>query len=199
MVNVRFLERAAFETLARLVDPRGGYLLLSTFIEEAEEKAETMPGGASVESPPSHAFDSSGASATRSLVEEAAVIISEGQGGDASGDDGMLTRGGSYSGIGCEDAHLEGTRSCVDAGVGRGFPSAVSKQGAVAATSTTMRWPHETPRDPKKILRRGELARVFGQRLGFEVVEDSVERLADGRPVACFLARKVVDMIDDPY
>ncbi|CAN0596446.1 unnamed protein product, partial [Ectocarpus sp. 12 AP-2014] len=47
-----------------------------------------------------------------------------------------------------------------------------------------------SPRDYKKILRRGELARYFGDRHGFEVLEDSVERLPDGRPVACFLARR---------
>eukprot|EP00752_Nemacystus_decipiens_P009248 g8261.t1 len=37
VVAIRFLERSAFDTLARLVDPRGGYILLSTFIEEERE------------------------------------------------------------------------------------------------------------------------------------------------------------------
>ncbi|CAM9899473.1 unnamed protein product, partial [Scytosiphon promiscuus] len=39
VVAIRFLERSAFDTLARLVDPRGGYILLSTFIEEETETA----------------------------------------------------------------------------------------------------------------------------------------------------------------
>lgn len=194
MVTVRFLERAAFETLARLVDPRGGYLLLSTFIEEEEEEeVDVMPEGASVESSPSYVL----ASATRSLLEETAVTIKAGQ-GDVSGNGGMVSRGGSYSR--CGIARPEGARPCVVAGGGPGSAGAVSKQrGASAATWTMTRWPHETPRDPNKVLRRGELARVFGERLGFEVVEDSVERLADGRPVACFLARKVSEIMNDSY
>lgn len=159
VVAIRFLERSAFDTLARLVDPRGGYLLLSTFIEEERETP-------------------------RKAVRDAG---GESAGGDVGG-----------RGAGREKKKEEGSsQPAVAVGVG-GTKSRKNKPGSTAAAleaataaATLARWPHASPRDYKKILRRGELARYFGDRHGFEVLEDSVVRLPDGRPVACFLARRV--------
>lgn len=53
--------------------------------------------------------------------------------------------------------------------------------------------PYEHPKDPRKVLERGELARVFGPEggMGFETVEDRLEILPDGRVLSAFLARRV--------
>jgi 2-polyprenyl-3-methyl-5-hydroxy-6-metoxy-1,4-benzoquinol methylase len=44
-----------------------------------------------------------------------------------------------------------------------------------------------SPKNPNFILKRGELAKEFA---AFEVIVDKIESLADGRPVASFLARR---------
>ena len=44
-----------------------------------------------------------------------------------------------------------------------------------------------SPRNPNFLLRPGELAETFAE---FEILHDEVEHLADGRPVAAFIARK---------
>lgn len=53
--------------------------------------------------------------------------------------------------------------------------------------------PYEHPKDPRKVLEHGELARVFGPEggMGFEMVEDRLEILSDGRVLSAFLARRV--------
>ena len=53
--------------------------------------------------------------------------------------------------------------------------------------------PYEHPKDPRKVLEHGELARVFGPEggMGFETVEDRLEMLPDGRFLSAFLARRV--------
>lgn len=161
MVAIRFLERSAFDTLARLVDPRGGYILLSTFIEEERETPRKTVGDG---------------------------------GGDESTGGGVGS-----SGVGREKEGGSPRFAAVRVG---GTSRKNNKHGSTAATleaaiaaATLARWPHASPRDYKKILRRGELARYFGDRHGFEVLEDSVARLPDGRPVACFLARRVSEKL----
>lgn len=269
MVAIRFLERSAFDTLARLVDPRGGYILLSTFIEEERETLALGSGGASMRRRNSAAgtrgvvCDPRG-SASTSTQENAgntggndggpAVIATNGLVGavgecKTDGSSGhksaynttTTTRGEGRSALSHASAARTGgatatptARACgvlveqpgsrdvggpkhagrcsrlrvntdkstgggggggdraVDGGrkkKKRGSPAAILE--AAVAAATMARWPHDSPKDPKKILRRGELARYFGDRHGFEVLEDSVERLPDGRPVACFLARRV--------
>jgi tellurite methyltransferase len=49
---------------------------------------------------------------------------------------------------------------------------------------------YESPKDPRRLLQPGELARVFGEEDGFEVVRDEVCRLPDGRFVNALLARR---------
>lgn len=43
-----------------------------------------------------------------------------------------------------------------------------------------------SPKNPQFILQKGELAKVFAE---YEVIIDKIEHIADGRPVASFLAR----------
>lgn len=51
---------------------------------------------------------------------------------------------------------------------------------------------YESPKDPRRLLQPGELAREFGVReQGFEVVKDEVWPLPDGRHVSAFLGRRV--------
>lgn len=54
---------------------------------------------------------------------------------------------------------------------------------------------YESPKDPKRLLQPGELARVFGQEeAGWEAVRDEILALPDGRFVSAFLGRRrVVD------
>lgn len=54
---------------------------------------------------------------------------------------------------------------------------------------------YESPKDPKRLLQPGELARVFGQEgEGWEAVRDENLALPDGRFVSAFLGRRrVVD------
>eukprot|EP00904_Undaria_pinnatifida_P007323 jgi/Undpi1/3720/HiC_scaffold_16.g07090.m1 len=156
VIAIRFLERSAFDTLARLVDPRGGYLLLSTFIEEDRE---TVPREGERHENEARASDKGG---------------KEGGGGAKEGN----CEGGSL-GVGSEERRRKGRGGSGVDSFGRTGAAAL----AVAARAATMaRWPHDSPRDPKKILRRGELAQYFRDRHGFEVVEDGVDRLPDGRP-----------------
>jgi len=53
--------------------------------------------------------------------------------------------------------------------------------------------PYEHPKDPRRVLEHGELARVFGAEggMGFETVEDRLETLPDGRVLSAFLARRL--------
>lgn len=46
------------------------------------------------------------------------------------------------------------------------------------------------PRKKSQMLEMGELGRVFSAERGFRVIRDDAERLADGRPVARFVARR---------
>lgn len=172
VVAIRFLERSAYDTLARLVDPRGGYILLSTFIEEERETPALATGGSG----------RSGMGRLRSAPHS--NTKKKGQGGA-----GTLSRRRVLVGTEEEGVATEAARAGNKKKEMRG--SAAAALEAAAAAATMARWPHNSPKDPKKILRRGELARYFGDRHGFEVLEDSVERLPDGRPVACFLARRV--------
>ncbi|CAM9599217.1 unnamed protein product [Discosporangium mesarthrocarpum] len=152
VVVVRFLERNACDTLAQLVDPSGGYIFFSTFIEEEVTLAgeETEP-----------------------KVSAGAAAFGSGSGRD----------------------DVRGVRGGRKETVRKGKERAAAKQ---STAEFRRRWPHHSPKDPKKVLRRGELAESFGTRQGFEVVEDSVERLADGRPVSCFLARKTPQSRSSP-
>ncbi|CAM9722984.1 unnamed protein product, partial [Sphacelaria rigidula] len=190
VVAVRFLERNAFDTLAKLVDPRGGYLLLSTFVEEKEphtrRSMETRNGDDddADETRIQHGGGaSSGRANTRTVFQNATNVTNKGfpsrEGAVRSGDRdvGRNSEGG---GEGRRRAKLSLKKGAVGAALEAARSAAIME-----------RWPHETPKDANKILRRGELARVFGGRYGFEVLEDSVERLPDGRPVSCFLARRV--------
>lgn len=162
VVAIRFLERSAYDTLARLVDPRGGYILLSTFIEEERETPRKVAsGGAGGES-------GGGDEGSRRVVRD------------------KETRPPRRAA-----AATAGAAGSVNATNKKKPGSAAAALEAATAAATLARWPHASPRDYKKILRRGELARYFGDRHGFEVLEDSVVRLPDGRPVACFLARRV--------
>lgn len=180
VMAIRFLERAAYDTLSRLVDPRGGYLLLSTFVEEEEAcKAPfaCVPNRPSLQgqehSKGVEAGLRAGISAPDRREEE---------------NRGVKGAGG---GAGPEEA---GVRGIAARGNGRkAGGSRLSRSAAreAAAKAIMTRWPHKSPRDPKRILRRGELAKYFTVHHGFEVVVDTVERLPDGRPIACFLARKV--------
>lgn len=158
MVAIRFLERSAFDTLARLVDPRGGYILLSTFIEEERETPRKVSR-------------------------------------DAGGQSGDGTGGGRSVGKGQEGESPRRVAVDVDASNKNKPGLTAAALEAATAAATLARWPHASPRDYKKILRRGELARYFGDRHGFEVLEDSVDRLPDGRPIACFLARRVSECL----
>ncbi|CAM9831077.1 unnamed protein product [Ascophyllum nodosum] len=198
VVVVRFLERAAFETLARLVDPRGGYLLVSTFVEEETEalpkggeplaRGGNRRGGGGAESGPLRALDEGSPHYRDSFSSRAIDDHSQGEPVvveghlDAKGGETTRTRDVPSLGSGRGGNYARPGRTRRNAS-SRGTITGGRKSQAVA------RWPHSNPRDPGKILRRGELAEVFGD-LGFEVLEDSVERLADGRPMACFLARK---------
>lgn len=272
MVAIRFLERSALDTLARLVDPRGGYILLSTFIEEEREVLASTSGGGD-----SMRRRSSGAAGTRGVVfyPRGSKASTQARAGDTADGNGGGGGGGGSAGVGADSlvrsvrgckgdvdghessnnnatmgggaayastagtaaadttatptarasggleqaegqsvdgnkhtgqfsrlrvstgksngkSHRGGGARVVDAGKKtkkRGSAAAILE--AAVAAATMARWPHDSPKDPKKILRRGELARHFGDRHGFEVLEDSVERLPDGRPVACFLARRV--------
>lgn len=240
MVAIRFLERSAFDTLVRLVDPRGGYVLLSTFIEEERETPRELggavgggPGGGprNGERSPSLprnreeregrgglAFsdrrdgqagcaavvaagdddDERVAAAVPTVRATPVVVTAAVGGGDALPSE---SRDAAAAGSGSGSSLVQ---TGVEAGAGKeqhtpvGKARKKNKPGSAAAAlevaaaaATLARWPHSSPRDYKKILRRGELARYFGDRHGFEVLEDSVERLPDGRPVACFLARRV--------
>ncbi|CBN76916.1 conserved unknown protein [Ectocarpus siliculosus] len=220
VVAIRFLERSAFDTLVRLVDPRGGYVLLSTFIEEERETPRVLggavggggPGGGlrnGERSPslPSNregrgglAFsdrrDGGGEATTGNPAAEAeerllkSALPSESRDAPAGG--GSSVQPG-VEGVGKEE------RTPVGKARKKNKPgSAAAALEAAAAAATLARWPHSSPRDYKKILRRGELARYFGDRHGFEVLEDSVERLPDGRPVACFLARRMPLVVSSP-
>ena len=60
------------------------------------------------------------------------------------------------------------------------FVSFVAMEGVV----------YESPKDPRRLLERGELSRVFGpDGHGLEVVRDEVRSLSDGRFVSAFLAQ----------
>ncbi|CAN0090289.1 unnamed protein product, partial [Laminaria digitata] len=107
-------------------------------------------------------------------------------GGGGGGGGGGSGGGGGGRGVGGGKKGKKGPRS------------AAAALAAAVGAATMARWPHDSPRDPKKILRRGELAQYFRDRHGFEVVEDSVERLPDGRPVACFLARRLPLVVSSP-
>ncbi|CAM9570488.1 unnamed protein product [Chrysoparadoxa australica] len=50
-------------------------------------------------------------------------------------------------------------------------------------------WPWPSPRNPAKILARGELAEWFGSR-DWEVLRDEVVRMSDGRPMSGFVAQR---------
>lgn len=286
VVAIRFLERSAFDTLARLVDPRGGYILLSTFIEEETEitppgATQSGEGRGCLRGSAGGDFGGSAGKEERSLgdvftspVAGAAAGRSKGRGGNkasvpradreggqqgervgmstdadtgaATGDTtstvgtpittamplassssslwseeewGIASPGeqsgnllaehrrpdvdSSNSSVNRENSEARTENTYPTGKIQKRKPgskpaarkrkpgSAAAALEAAAAAATMARWPHASPRDPKKILRRGELARYFGGRHGFEVLEDSVERLPDGRPVACFLARKV--------
>lgn len=184
VVSIRFLERAAFDTLAQLVDPRGGYLLLSTFVEEDTESRAP--------------WQSLGTGRPSGNRRAGSPFTSFGDGSLGFGPieeerlEGVLEKGTRVNGGGKESAHGAVKAKKKDGKVsGKEARAAISFAKEATARSILARWPHATPRDPNKILRRGELARYFGGRHGFEVVEDVVERLPDGRPVSCFLARRV--------
>lgn len=311
VVAIRFLERSAFDTLARLVDPRGGYLLLSTFIEE-ERETRLESRGEQMERTGTGADNGVGNTAKSVTNERGAVRRRRRKGLGDSGDSfdplsprasasllssgespGRRRTGSSPSldtayrredddihGVGVDPnasghatdkedngGHLrdlkedrgkgrmehnhesddddgnssiavEGERCSGSEGAERhplgvegleadDKPKFIQVGGSVAAARGTQerrvparkdpnstkkgkgkqkrqsaaaampRWPHDSPKDPKKILRRGELARHFGDHHGFEVLEDSIERLPDGRPIACFLARRVSEIGSD--
>lgn len=226
VVAIRFLERKAFDTLARLVDPRGGYLLLSTFIEEehpyeqrgsrASKPAVPTPFAAAAIAPATSKVRHSDRVPTSESVNDlqASGSVSSGM-PDARGDTSFAAEetatgttsleGVSEGGSGkvsrgehgarenevkgkSEDGSVEDGRVPKRPSLNRG---ALAAAAAAEKAAIMSRWPHETPKDASKILRRGELARVFGGRHGFEILEDTIERLPDGRPIACFLARKV--------
>ncbi|CAN0525394.1 unnamed protein product, partial [Ectocarpus sp. 12 AP-2014] len=245
VVAIRFLERSAFDTLVRLVDPRGGYVLLSTFIEEERETPRALggavgggPGGRprnGERSPdlPSNRegrggldfsdrrngkagcaatpANDAGVAAAVPTVSATPVVVTAAVGGGeattgdpaAEAEEGLLksdlpseSRDAPAAGGSPVQTGVEGAGKVARTPVGKARKknkpgSAAAALEAAAAAATLARWPHSSPRDYKKILRRGELARYFGDRHGFEVLEDSVERLPDGRPVACFLARRV--------
>ncbi|CAN0257812.1 unnamed protein product, partial [Ectocarpus sp. 13 AM-2016] len=254
VVAIRFLERSAFDTLVRLVDPRGGYVLLSTFIEEERETPRAFggavgggPGGgphngerslglpSNLEGRGGLAFsdrrggkagcaataaadDHEGVAAAVPTVSATPVVVTAAvRGGEATTGDPAAeaeerllksdlpsesrdapAAGGSPVQTGVEGAGKE-ERTPVGKARKKNKPgSAAAALEAAAAAATLARWPHSSPRDYKKILRRGELARYFGDRHGFEVLEDSVERLPDGRPVACFLARRMPLVVSSP-
>jgi SAM-dependent methyltransferase len=54
-------------------------------------------------------------------------------------------------------------------------------------------WPHHSPKTNGKILLPGELADRFSAARGWKIVADEVHRLYDGRPLNCFLARRVCE------
>ncbi|CAN0088410.1 unnamed protein product, partial [Ectocarpus fasciculatus] len=266
VVAIRFLERSAFDTLVRLVDPRGGYILLSTFIEEEREtlrgaidsggpvgggggvagRGERSPGFLGEEGRGGLAFsdrrdgqagcaaaagddDEGVAAAAVAAVRATPIGVTPAAGGGeatttghpaAEAEERLLSSaipsdsrdaaaaGSSNSGSGSSAVQT----GVEEAGAGKEQHTPVGKARkkktkpgsaaaaleAAAAAATLARWPHSSPRDYKKILRRGELARYFGDRHGFEVLEDSVERLPDGRPVACFLARRMPLVVSSP-
>lgn len=244
VVVIRFLERSAFDTLARLVDPRGGYILLSTFIEEERETAvvpgsgggregrgvsarkekkenSTWRGSLKAASAATAAAIAAAAAAAASAVATAATTAGVGSGtGRGNRETGLEERDDRSCGQeneatvtadGTRDHHEKAWRAAAATAAAEGQGdiagapvatetknrkktkpgSAAAALAAAAAAATLARWPHASPRDAKKILRRGELARYFGDRHGFEVLEDSVVRLPDGRPVCCFLGRRV--------
>ncbi|CAB1098335.1 unnamed protein product [Ectocarpus sp. CCAP 1310/34] len=253
VVAIRFLERSAFDTLVRLVDPRGGYVLLSTFIEEERETPRALGGavggsagggprnGERSPSLPSNrgdreglaftdrrdgkagcaaaaADDDEGVAAAVPTVSATPVVVTAAIGGrgaragdpSAEAEERLLksdlplescdapAAGGRPVRPGAEGAGKE-ERTPVGKARKKNKPgSPAAALEAAAAAATLARWPHSSPRDYKKILRRGELARYFGDRHGFEVLEDSVERLPDGRPVACFLARRMPLVVSSP-
>ncbi|CAM9690070.1 unnamed protein product [Ectocarpus sp. 4 AP-2014] len=258
VVAIRFLERSAFDTLVRLVDPRGGYVLLSTFIEEERETPRALggavggggPGGgphsgersprlpsnrvgrgglafsdrrdgragcAAAAAAAAAADDDEGVAAAVPTASATPVVVKAAVGGgeatagdpaaeaeerllksDLPSESRNAPAGGSPVQTGLEGAGKE-ERTPVGKARKKNKPgSAAAALEAAAAAATLARWPHSSPRDYKKILRRGELARFFGDRHGFEVLEDSVERLPDGRPVACFLARRMPLVVSSP-
>eukprot|EP00611_Tribonema_gayanum_P010962 TRINITY_DN21083_c0_g1_i1.p1 TRINITY_DN21083_c0_g1~~TRINITY_DN21083_c0_g1_i1.p1 ORF type:complete len:205 (-),score=13.38 TRINITY_DN21083_c0_g1_i1:14-628(-) len=52
-------------------------------------------------------------------------------------------------------------------------------------------WPYPSPKRADKVLKRGELARLFTRERGWEVCSDDEVRLPDNRPLNCFLARRI--------
>lgn len=53
------------------------------------------------------------------------------------------------------------------------------------------------PRSAKHLLLPGELAQHFS-RIGWQIVEDSVVNISDGRPCSFFLARKPSERVSVP-
>lgn len=214
VVSIRFLERKAFDTLANLVDPRGGYILLSTFVEEEQPNQQhSIPAAAAPRAGQRAQGVGAGGIGGKGGTDGVAGSTDKAiqNGGDTSFEKGDARAGlengsrkeasaGGKTGVGHRVKGRGGARGATGSGATGGRKKISLKKGAIAAAAAAAeaaaimaRWPHETPRDASKILRRGELARVFGGRHGFEILEDSVERLPDGRPISCFLARKVSD------
>lgn len=214
VVAIRFLERKAFDTLANLVDPRGGYIILSTFVEENQlhqqnsSRALGPSTGKSV-----HSVRAGGIGGNKNTGGIGGYSGRDIQNGGDSLSEKVDAR------IGLENSSHEGANAGERSGGGNGVNSRGGERGATGigsnggrkkmsmkkgakaaaaaaaeAAAIMARWPHKTPKDASKILRRGELAQVFGGRYGFEILEDSTERLPDGRPISCFLARRVSDI-----